>query len=448
MIYRELLHELEGWKSNPQRKPLVLRGARQVGKTTIIHEFSKSYSQYIYLNLEKKQESDLFGRFKHVNDLLQAIFFEKGKLYKEETLLFIDEIQESGDAIKMLRYFYEERPDIHVIAAGSLLENIFDHDINFPVGRVEYRILRPVSFLEFLIGTGDEQIAAIFNQIPLPEFAHQKLLQLFHTYSLIGGMPEVVNLYLQSREFTPLERIYDGLLSSYLDDVEKYAKTKNFAQVLRAVVPLSFAEAGKRIKFEGFGRTNYKSKEIGEALRTLEKAMLIHLIYPTVQFKIPLIPDRKKSPRLHVLDTGLLNYYSGIQKGLPGVVDLNETYQGVVAEHIVGQELMTLNFRALSIVQFWVRDKHQSSAEIDYIYNYQGKTIPIEVKSGKTGTLRSLHFFMDHVDHQMAVRLYPGILKIDEVKSPGGKVFKLLNLPYFLTSRIPQYMRWFEQQIT
>lgn len=447
MIKREILSELEQWKKTAGRKPLVLRGARQVGKTTVIHEFGKSYPQYIYLNLEKKEELLLFERYDHLDELLQAIFFLKQKETKKQTLIFIDEIQESGAAIKMLRYFYEERPEIHVIAAGSLLENIFDHDVNFPVGRIEYRVLRPLSFREFLYGLDQGETEKVMKNIPLPSFAHDILLKLFHTYSIIGGMPEVVSSFIKHEEFTPLERIYEGLLVSYLDDVEKYAKSKSFSHVLRAIVQLVFAEAGNRIKFEGFGKTNYKSRDIGEALRTLEKAMLINLVYPTTQFKVPSLPDRKKSPRLQVLDTGLLNYYSGIQRGLPGVQDLNEAYQGTVAEHIVGQELLTLDFNALNTISFWVRDKTQSSAEVDFLFNYKGKLIPLEVKSGKKGTLRSLHLFMDNVDHQMAVRLYPGELRIDDVKTLNGKNFKLLSLPYFLVSKIPDYLKWFEGQI-
>jgi predicted AAA+ superfamily ATPase len=186
---------------------------------------------------------------------------------------------------------------------------------------------------------------------------------------------------------------------------------------------------------------------MGEALRTLEKALLIHLIYPQTSTVLPIQPDYGKSPRLHVLDTGMLNYIVGIQKEILGTEDLNDIYHGTMIEHIVGQELLAKQYNALHGINFWVREKPTALAEIDYLYQYGSKLIPVEVKSGAEGTLKSLHMFMDMAPHNMAIRLYAGDISISEIKTPEGKLYYLLNLPYFLVSQIDSYLNWFEKEI-
>jgi predicted AAA+ superfamily ATPase len=285
------------------------------------------------------------------------------------------------------------------------------------------------------------------QQVPVTSFAHNKLLQLFHTYALIGGMPEVVNHYIQHKDLTALSPIYDSLITSYLDDVEKYASNTTQVLHIRHVIRTSFLQAGKRIKFEGFGNSGYRSREMGEALRTLEKALLLQLIYPNTGAELPLMPDVKKSPRLQVLDTGMLNYFVGIQKEILGTEDLNKIYQGTLIEHLAGQEMLGFQHRSLSSLHFWVREKKDSSAEVDYLFVYEGKLIPVEVKSGTAGKLKSLHLFMDMAPHIMAVRFYAGEMNITEAISATGKKYQLLNLPYYLVSQIEHYLAWFQKQI-
>jgi predicted AAA+ superfamily ATPase len=236
-------------------------------------------------------------------------------------------------------------------------------------------------------------------------------------------------------------------LVSYIDDVEKYAANSAQANYIRHAIRSSFAEAGKRIKFQGFGKSTYKSREMGEALRTLEKALLIHLIYPQTSPVLPIQPDYGKSPRLHVLDTGMLNYTVGIQKDILGTEDLSSIYHGTMIEHIVGQELLAKQYNALHGINFWVREKPTALAEIDYLYQYGSKLIPIEVKSGSEGRLKSLHMFMDLVPHKMAIRLYAGDISISEINTSEGKLYYLLNLPYFLVSQIDAYLNWFEREV-
>ena len=212
--------------------------------------------------------------------------------------------------------------------------------------------------------------------------------------------------------------------------------------VIRHAVSTSFYEAGSRIKFQGFGNSNYKSREMGEALKVLEKAMLIYLLYPSSSISPPLLPNIKKSPRLQVLDTGMLNYFSGFQKDLFRANSIDSVYQGKIAEHIVGQELLAVETSPLFKLYFWNREKKQSNAEVDYLIQYEGLLIPVEVKSAATGRLRSLHQFIDRAPHKYAVRIYSGKLEINQIKTLNGKEFLLLNLPFYLTDSIAEYLKW------
>ena len=443
MYQRNAVDELLKWKNSNGRKPLVLRGARQVGKTTVVELFSKNFAQYINLNLERERDREIFIKYGSIEEIVQYIFLQYNKNLDKisDTLLFIDEIQVEPKAVAMLRYFYEEYPQLHVIAAGSMLETLFDRGINFPVGRVEFRKIYPVNFEEFLGAMNENQALELYRQIPLPDFAHSKLLQLFHTYTLIGGMPEIIEKYIESRDITSLSNIYESLIATYLDDVEKYAKNANQIQIVRHTIRSSFYEAGTRIKYQGFGSSAYNSREISEVLRMLEKAMLINLVFPTTQYEAPFMPDVKKSPKLHALDTGLVNYFSGLQRELFGTRDLNAHYQGKIAEHIVGQEILASNYNVLNSLRFWVRDKNQSNAEVDFMYNFDGQMIPVEVKSGKSGKLRSLLQFLDMANIPVAVRFYAGNFQVEEHKTFAENPFKLINIPYFLAGKLKEYLQ-------
>jgi predicted AAA+ superfamily ATPase len=190
-----------------------------VGKTTLVHQFARRFEQYIYLNLELPEDKQLFDQFKTIELLLQSIFFLKNKVLsrKNQTLIFIDEIQEVPGALMTLRYFYENEPNLPVIAAGSMLESLFNKNIHFPVGRVEYKVLRPVSFPEFLLAIGEKSSYEALHQIPVPEFAHTVLLRWFHTYAIVGGMPAVVQEFVRTQDFKALAEIYDSLIASYLE---------------------------------------------------------------------------------------------------------------------------------------------------------------------------------------------------------------------------------------
>jgi hypothetical protein len=438
---RTILKDLDAWKGSGQRKPLVLRGARQVGKTTVVKQFGCSFDTFVYLNLDLPADQRMFDGSLSPESTLQRIFLEKKAQRRGQTLLFIDEIQQSPAAVTMLRYFHEQFPDLYVISAGSLLEIMLDtHKISFPVGRVEYRYLVPLSFDEFLSALGEEDALGLLATVPVPEWALDRLFELFHLYALIGGMPEVVGRYREAPDVSGLVQVFQSLLTAYTDDVSKYARNATEVTVIRNVIETAAYEAGKRITFEHFGNSAYKSREVGNALRTLERAMLLYLRYPSTAVQAPLIPDLKRKPRLQMVDTGLLNYAAGLQAQYFGVKDLNALYRGLLSEHIVAQELMAVNSISLHKPDFWVRELKQSQAEVDFILHWKAGLVPVEVKSGKIGTLRSLHSFIDSSGCALAVRLYAGAPSWQSANTPAGKPYRLLNLPYFLASRIKEYL--------
>jgi predicted AAA+ superfamily ATPase len=449
MFYRNVIDKLKEWAAGENRKPLILRGARQVGKTTAVDIFSKEFDNYIYLNLERREDAGVFERDLPIEELVKAIFFMKDLEFSaaKKTLIFIDEIQDSPSAIAMMRYFYESSAklaNLYVIAAGSLLEAVIGRNqVSFPVGRVSYLFMYPLTFEEFLIASGESRAVELYRQVPLPDYASAKFSKLFHKYVLIGGMPEVVQSFVKKEDIVALKPIYQGLLTSYMDDVSKYARTPAMVEAIRHAIERAPFEAGKRIKFQGFGQSNYRSREMSEALRTLEHAMLLYLLYPATVTEPPLTGDKKKSPRLQFLDTGLLNYFAGLQGHFFKFEDLHSFYQGTIAEHIVGQELMALDMYAPKRVSFWVREEKQASSEVDFVMQFQQYVIPLEVKAGKTGSLRSLHQFMERAPHPYAVRLYAGPLQETKALTPSGKAFKLLDLPYFLAGKITDYLQWF-----
>jgi len=442
MIYREQIHNLQKWKNKLNRKPLILRGARQVGKTTLIKMFSKEFDIFIPLNLEKNDDKEIFERHDNIETILQLLYLRIGIAPKklQNVLVFIDEIQNSAKAVAILRYFFEEAPNIYVIATGSLLESLLAKRVNFPVGRVEFLFLYPLSFREFLRAYGNKQAFELLKTIPFPGYAHKVLNSIFKEYALIGGMPEIVDHYLQNKSIASLNQIFESLMLTYIDDVEKYASTHRQENIIRFIIQNAFLYAGQRIKFEGFAVSAYKSVDIAECFRLLEKTFLLQLQYPTTSYILPITENKKKSPKLQVLDTGMINCFAGLQTEFLNSTSIDSIQNGKIAEHLVGQLLNVLYDSLLQKNIFWVREKKQSNAEIDYVLNIQGMVIPIEVKSGKTGKLRSLMEFMDITPHTYAIRIYSDKFSINEIKTMRGKKFRLLNLPFYLISEIYNYI--------
>jgi len=437
MFKRNILEKLSEWAKKENRKPLVLRGSRQVGKTSAVNMFAQNFDTYLYLNLEDKQANALFDSDKSTNDLLTAIYlFCNAPRLQNRTLLFIDEIQNSPAAVARLRYFYEETPEIYVIAAGSLLESLIGTHISFPVGRVEYMAVHPCSFDEFLNALGETELAKAVQNSTIPDVLHSKTMDLFNTFTLIGGMPEIVAHYAKHKDLVSLNSIFETLLAGYKDDVEKYSRNELMRHIIRYILQEGWQYAGQRITLGSFAGSSYKSREMGEAFRTLEKAMLLELVYPTTNTSLPLTSDLKRSPKLLWVDTGLVNYVAGIQKEIFGAKDILDVWRGDIAEQIVAQELLANDYNVSSKRKYWVRDKKGSDAEVDFIIQKDSQIIPIEVKSGNNAKLKSLQIFMENSSAEIAVRIWSQPCSIDTITLPSNKQYKLYNLPFYYVGQL------------
>lgn len=441
---RNLFDRLVSWEKDPYRKPLILRGARQVGKTTLVKEFGGNFAQKIFLNLEKKEDKDFFEQNDNTKTIIESLFLRKNlRLDFKNTLLFIDEIQESPKAIQLLRYFYEDFPDLRVIAAGSLLEFALKKVPSFPVGRVEYLYLHPLNFQEYLLATNNDLALEQLNVVPVPSFAHTTLMERFHEYAIVGGMPEILKVYTETKSLTYLPKIYESIIRTYQDDIEKYSSNETERRVIKHIMSVAHGFLEQRIKFQNFGNSNYKSREVGEAFNSLHQAKILRLVFPTTSIEPPLLTDFKKSPRMQFLDTGLLNYMIGIQADMLLYDDLSLLYRGAIIPHLLSQELISLGVTSDELPSFWVREKTQSSAEVDLIIKYKNLLMPVEIKSGSSGSLKSLHQFIDASPHHYAVRMYGGEFKVENATTPAGKQYLLMNLPYYLGTKIHEYIGYF-----
>jgi len=445
---RNITRSLEQWKESTIRKPLILRGARQIGKTTIVNEFGNQFDHFVYLNLERKRDKRFFENTDDVKVIYNRIILDRAIVLKENQrfLLFIDEIQEIPEVIELLRYFYEELSHIFVIAAGSLLEFALGDLSHMPVGRIQFLYMYPMNFDEFLQAQGKEAWLSAFEHIPVSTTAHTVLLEQFNRYCIIGGMPEVVNAYLNDGEMTSVTAIYQSIWQTYRTDIEKYATNSNEKRIIRHILETAPFYFDERIKFQNFGNSNYRSREVAEAFRSLDAAGLIRLLYPTTNLIPPIQKDFKKSPRIQFLDIGIVNHVRKIQADLLHLNDLSDAYKGALIPQVIYQELTSLYSLEVYKPDFWVRDKTQSSAEVDLIICHKNKLIPIEIKSGKTGSLKSLHQFINRCDHPYAIRIFGGQFSIQNQITPEGKPYKLMNLPYYLATKLHAYLDYFIRQ--
>ncbi|MCP9767321.1 DUF4143 domain-containing protein [Lacihabitans sp. LS3-19] len=428
--------------------PLILRGARQVGKTTLVNFFGEKFDQYLYFNLEKNADKQLFENIENLETTIQLLFLARNKISdkKKTTLIFIDEVQEKPSVLSALRYFCEDYPHFHVIVSGSLLEFALENLEKVPVGRIEYAELHPLNFEEFLKGENSDTILNILKEVPIKNELLGPIFQKFHTYAMIGGMPKITSTFINEQNLSRVVNLYAAIITAYKSDIEKYAQNNTQREILRHIMDTAPFEMDNRIKLNNFGGSSFKSREVKEAISALEKAKILELVYPTTNTSIPTYPDFKKSPRLSFLDVGLVNFQLGLHKELLNIKDLNDSSRGKLVQQIVMQELKSTSYLPNKKINFWVREEHGTSSEIDIVYPYKNLLIPIEIKSGASGTLRSLHEFMDRCTHNFAIRFFGGKISIDTLKTNKGKEYKLLNLPYFLGAHLDKYLDWFIAQ--
>jgi hypothetical protein len=398
------------WKNEPKRKPLLLKGARQIGKTYSVRQLGKSFESFVEINFELTPEAkSIFEKdLKPDRIIWELSLLSKTPIIPGKTLLFLDEVQAAPQTITALRYFYELMPDLHVIAAGSLLDFAIEKT-GIPVGRVSALYVYPLSFVEFLAATQNSQfIEAILNQIPLSKVLHEILLDLLGHYLAIGGMPEVVQAWIDTKDPRASYEVQKSLIETYRQDFPKYAK-KHQIPYLELLFNQIHHFIGKQFKYSSI-HGEFKKRELVPCLHLLRSANVIHQITHSAGHGIPLGAEVNLDKfKMIALDVGLSQALLGLDLAAWFLnPDKDLINRGSIAEAFVGQELLAYaSPKSKTDLYFWKREASGSLAEVDYLYDFQGKVLPIEVKSGHGTTLRSMHQFLDeHKNSEFGIRFW------------------------------------------
>ena len=388
--------KLLNWKTSQLRKPLILRGARQVGKTYSVLQFGKNhFSGNVHvIDFEKNLDvCPIFENNLNITRILAELeLFLNASITPGEDLLFFDEIQNCPRALMALRYFYEDLPELHVIAAGSLLEFALKA-VSFPVGRVQFMEMYPLTFNEFLWATGKEKLVKLLTEPEptLSETAHRLLLQNVKKYFLVGGMPEAVRVYSETQNYKRVFEIQEQLIDTFRQDFSKYAPFAD-KRCLNAVLLNTARSVGQRIKYNRLAE-GFTSPTIKRAFDLLQMARIVYKIPAASPAGLPLgASANERKFKASFLDIGLMQFISGIKIHEEfNKEDLLAIYNGALAEQFVAQQLIACNKGEL---YFWAREAKSSSAEVDFLTVSNGQICPIEVKSGKAGRLKSLHLLL------------------------------------------------------
>jgi len=449
MIERDITSRLIDWKQRTNRKPLVIRGARQVGKTWAIENFAKKhFDNYLKINLEEQKGLWKIFNNKDTHSILDelSVFFNI-TITPGKTLLFFDEIQAVPEAIVNLRYFYEQNPGLHIIAAGSLL----DHTLNemkssMPVGRIEFSSMFPLSFTEFLNAFGEHRLLDYLQNFtfdkPFSELIHSKALEYLRLYYFIGGMPEAVASYLDAKNLIDTGRVHGSIVNTLRYDFGKYG-TRKEQQILQDVMDFSANNVGRRFKYISVN-ANLRSEEIKSAFQKLSLSRIIYLIHRTQAGGVPLAAQIKPTNYKPLfMDIGLVNHIGNIQLvALDNLITINE---GALAEQFIGQELLTLSDPYLDPALFyWSREAKNSNAELDYLIQHNNQIFPVEVKAGKSGTLKSLHVFLHEKNIKTGIRFNTDVpsyaqlsTKVRTKNSDTEIEYRLVSLPLYMCHWLP-----------
>jgi hypothetical protein len=403
---RKAQNYLNQWYQNPQRKPLLIRGARQVGKTTLVDLFCKEHQiDLIKINLEQTPLRSVESSYDIDSFLTEVSVLSKKKI-GSNSLLFLDEIQSSPKTIVMLRYLYEAKPDLPVIAAGSLLEFVLnDFPYSMPVGRIEYFHLGPMTFEEYLWACGESQLALQIGQFPILETIFELLEKKYREFLFVGGMPEAIQDFITHKNPESVRQIHRGILSTYKEDINKYARGTSIFKTSKVLDRIT-GFIGRKFKFSEF-LSEFSSRDIKKSLELLSTARLIHFCYHTNATGTPIKYQVDESVfKIYFLDVGLYNseletpwdtllYSKGDEL-------LNK---GVICEQFVAQHLAyRTEGKENPQLYYWLKDKKVDKAEVDFIISEKEAVIPLEVKSGATGHLKSLSYFMYEKKHKEAYR--------------------------------------------
>lgn len=429
------------WSRTEPRKPLILRGARQTGKTEAVRQLASRFELFVELNLERFDDLSLVRGSRSADDLLLAL---RARLnisgFPASTLLFIDEIQESAEAIQWLRFLYEDHPRLAVVGAGSLMEvRLQEKGFSFPVGRVTFRTLRPLSFFEVLHASGHEVLAQSLEEtlaedrpipVPLKDQAHEML----RTYLQVGGMPEATARWVEAQDLSAARQVHADLLQSLAEDLQKYQGIRDQSYLDAAFENLRH-HYGQRFKYENFA-PGYRSQLMQNALSKMESAHLIARALPTSSLEIPLQVRRGSAPKLLPLDTALVLTSMGFDARALARSPIDTALGGRIAEMFVGQELL-VGPESSENLFFWVSESSRASAEVDFLVPRGNELLPIEVKTSAAGSLKSLHQFLWRSGKTEGVRLHQGETGAEwlSVKMPDGELeYRLRSLPLWTAS--------------
>ena len=412
-INRHIDKELENWASSNKRKPLLLRGARQVGKSSSVRKLAEKFEYFLEVNFEK--DNDARELFETAGSIQPQGLCDKLSLLKDipvvpgKTLLFFDEIQNSLRAISSLRYFYEDYPELHLIAAGSLLEFALEGLPSFGVGRIRSLFMYPLSFSEFLAANGNllllDAIENATSDKPLDDVIHRKALEYLRIFLIIGGMPEVVSTYVTEKDMYKCQFVLDDLMITLRSDFVKYRQRIPALQI-STVFDSVVKQAGKKFVFSKAGQ-EYSHYQLKQALEMLKMAGLVIPVVHTSATGLPLGAEiNPKKQKLLLLDTGILQRLQDLN--LSNILlsnDFDLVNKGNIAEMYVGLEL--LKHSSCYIPQqlyYWQRELKNNQAEVDYVIQHGQTIIPVEVKSGTSGKMQSLHLFMNEKKSEYGVR--------------------------------------------
>lgn len=410
-IERDVDRKLREWGVSDQRMPLLIRGARQVGKTSSVRHLGKSFKYYVEIDLNEHRElHDLFSQMLTPQEIcLQLSYAVNIPIEAGETLLFIDEIQACPEAINKLRYFYEQYPELHLIAAGSLLEFVLADIPSFGVGRIRSLFMYPFSFEEFLHANGEDLLIAAYQSAspekPLNTIVHEKILQRFSLFVLMGGMPRVVQEYKKTKDLRMCQLVLNDLVVSYKDDFKKYRKRISEERLTTVLESVARQHSGRFV----YSNVN-DNLSLSQVKITLELLVKAGLVYPVVHSAANGIPlgaeTNERYQRMVLFDTGILMRMLGLNLAelfVRGVEILIN--KGSLAEVFVANELVkTSSCYEPPQLFCWHREKKDSQAEVDFVVQKGYDIIPIEVKAGTRGSMQSLRIFMQEKHSAYGVR--------------------------------------------
>jgi len=447
-MHRESLEFLQKWLVSKRRKPLVIRGARQVGKTWLVRHFAQSEGkQLVEINFEKTPEiAELFdSNNPHV--IIRKIEQQlEIKIDPSTSLLFLDEIQEKPELYAKLRWFYEDMPSLPVITAGSLLEFILEEYVmSMPVGRISFLFLEPLSFIEFLHAHKRESLIELIRNYTwdntIPMIMHTELMRLFKEYVFIGGLPEAVFHWVQDQSLNTVKDVHRDLLGTYRNDFNKYKSTIKPA-LLNEVLDAVPSMLGKKFVYSHV-ESDAPTSKIKEALSLLCMARISHKVRCSRANGVPLGAEiNNLFSKVILLDVGLCSAMLDLKYNtLEDIQELNLINKGGIAEQVVGQLLRAAEpFNLEPKLYYWLRAERGSDAEIDYIVQHHTTILPIEVKAGSSGSLESLHLFMKLKGLTKAARICsrpPEINDISIKDSDGNDItYQLRSIPFYLVSEL------------